>query len=652
MSYRLGVDLGTTYTAAAVWRDGFCEMATLGNRDPTVPSVVFLSEDGGFLFGEAAARSGASNPSRVAREFKRRFGADSVPLFLGGTPMSADALLTVLLQWVIERVSEVEGEPPEHVVVCHPANWGPAKRQMFDDMLAASGIGSVSTITEPAAAALHYASRERLEPGQIVAVYDLGGGTFDASVLARTTDEFRLLGEPTGVESLGGMDVDVAVLEFVRSSLGGELDQLDGDDPETVKGLQRLREDCVSAKEALSSVTSVTIPVLLPNLHRDVYLTRPELEALIRPTLAPTVTALRNALSSADVTPQDLDKVLLVGGSSRIPLVGELLKAELGRPVAADSHPKHSIALGAARHAGAWTPQAAVTPLARSIDPAPRVEPRVEASPRRDRQPRSAAPLIARAPVIALVAVIVVALGVGGNRLIDTINSERSTTTTSSTTSTSTTATPPPPTLPARAFPGKGRALAPGLFKTTAFKPDFTVNVPSGWRQFKTEDNDVIDFTHDSHPSEDAVLTVARVERVFPDGSEFQKLDEARDDRNVSVAAPANLPQFLADRTGGTAKPSPGFAGGSVRATEIIGANPQTRNVSTGTQPLFVLVQLGDGRLFALVVGNENRLFVVDVAKQPQVTGPQWVLVAIEASPDQFNDFAARAEEFIATLRF
>jgi molecular chaperone DnaK (HSP70) len=127
MDYVLGVDLGTTYTAAAVALGGRAEVVPLGNRSAVVPTVVFLHDDGVMLFGDAANRRALTEPARVAREFKRRVG-DTAPLLLGGTPLSPQSLMARMLRWVVDQVSEQRGAPPAHVAVSHPANWGPYKR--------------------------------------------------------------------------------------------------------------------------------------------------------------------------------------------------------------------------------------------------------------------------------------------------------------------------------------------------------------------------------------------------------------------------------------------------------------------------------------------------------------------------------------------
>lgn len=358
-SYQLGIDLGTTYTAAAIARDGRFSVVGLGNRAASIPSVIYLHPDGTVLTGESASRRGAVETERVAREFKRRFG-DPTPLLLGGTPYSAEALTARLLRWVVDKVTELEGGPPDQIAVTHPANWGPYKKDLLGQALHLAGVQAV-TLAEPEAAAIAYAANERVEPRALVAVYDLGGGTFDAAVLRKTTDRFTVLGHPEGIERLGGIDFDEAVFEHVRSALGGAIDEIHVDDPQAVAALARLRAECVEAKEALSTDTETSIQVLLPGLQTEVRLTRAEFEHLVRPTLTETVASLRRALTTASVEPAEVTAVLLVGGSSRIPLVAELVSDALGRPVAVDAHPKHAIALGAAHAAASQVTGSMVT---------------------------------------------------------------------------------------------------------------------------------------------------------------------------------------------------------------------------------------------------------------------------------------------------
>jgi actin-like ATPase involved in cell morphogenesis len=369
VAYQLGVDLGTTYTAAAVARDGRVEIASMGSQSATVPSVIFVREDDTILVGEAAARRALTEPTRVVREFKRRFG-DPTPIIVAGSPYAADTLMAKLLEWVVDTVAAREGGRPERIVLTYPANWGPYKQDLLGQALRIADVGDVSTITEPEAAAISYAATERVEPGTVIAVYDLGGGTFDAAVLRKTADGFELLGRPEGIEHLGGLDFDEAVFAHVRDACAGAFDDLDPGDPGVRAAVAHVRRECTEAKEALSADTEAAIPVLL-TVHTQVRITRAEFEAMIRPTLAPTVAALSRAIASTGLAPEQVDVVLLAGGSSRIPLVGQLIAEQLGRPVAVDVHPKHAVALGAARQASSGAPaatKASVPPPAPQID--------------------------------------------------------------------------------------------------------------------------------------------------------------------------------------------------------------------------------------------------------------------------------------------
>jgi YVTN family beta-propeller protein len=346
-AYSLGVDLGTTFVAAAVARGSRVEMVTLGDRTVVTPAVVYARDDESLVTGEAANRRAVSNPDRVAREFKRRLG-DPTPVMLGGAPHAVTALLAELLAETVAKVTETEGAPPRDVVLTHPANWGPYRRELFEEVPQIAGVPQARMITEPEAAAAHYAAARHLSDGDTVAVYDLGGGTFDATVLRKRAVGIDILGSPEGIERLGGVDFDDAILAHINFSSGGALSELDMSNPQTGIALARLRQDCIAAKEALSVDTEAAIPVFLPNRHFDVRLTRSEFEDMIRAQIESTIGALTRTLRSARVEPTDLNAVLLVGGSSRIPLVAQMITAALNRPTLVDAHPKYAVALGAA----------------------------------------------------------------------------------------------------------------------------------------------------------------------------------------------------------------------------------------------------------------------------------------------------------------
>ena len=349
MSYQVGIDLGTTFSAAAVCRSGGAPVVVpLGDRSVSVASVVFVGPDGSLVVGEAAARRALTDPDRVVREFKRRIG-DETPLVVGGAPVAAEVVAARFVEWVLARVAEREGGAPSGVAVTHPAGWGPHKRELFASALAARGLDEVVFLSEPQAAAVGYASAERVEPGAVVGVYDLGGGTFDAAVVRKlVSGGFEVVGHPEGIERLGGVDFDEVVFEHVRGVLGSAWEGLDPEDPAVLSAVAGLRRECTAAKEALSADTEVVIPVMLPGVHTQVRLVRAEFEEMIHPAVEETVAALGRALRSAGLDAGGLDAVLLVGGSSRIPLIAQLVSAELGRPVAVDADPKTTTATGAA----------------------------------------------------------------------------------------------------------------------------------------------------------------------------------------------------------------------------------------------------------------------------------------------------------------
>ena len=190
----------------------------LGNRALQIPSVLFLKPDGEFLVGEAAERRGLTEPDRLAREFKRRIG-DHVPIMVAGAPFSPQALTAQLLRWVVDSATERMGEPPSRSDPDPPRELGPVPAGTAGPGRRDGRADRARRCTEPEAAAAQYAAQTRINPGDRVAVYDLGGGTFDACVLEKTATGFRALGTPEGVEHLGGVDFDEAVLRHVLATL-------------------------------------------------------------------------------------------------------------------------------------------------------------------------------------------------------------------------------------------------------------------------------------------------------------------------------------------------------------------------------------------------------------------------------------------------
>jgi actin-like ATPase involved in cell morphogenesis len=420
---------------------------------------------------------------RVGREFKRRVG-DPTPLLVGGSPVAAELLMARVVHWVVDRVAATEGEPPASLAVSHPANRGEFKLDLLRQALRHGGVPADHLVPEPVAAATAYATQRELAPGTVVAVYDLGGGTFDAALVRAGAEGFEIVGRPDGIERLGGIDFDHAVFRNLLDAIGLGPDTLDEVDPGTATGLAQLREECVDAKEALSSETGVSIPVMLPERHTEIRLTRSELEAMIRPARDETLVALRRAIASADVAVPDVDRVLLVGGSSRIPLVGQMVTAALDRPIAVDARPKDAIALGAALTGVAAAPRTAPLPPTPVVVPAtggvgtlpPQSAPSAAGAPHRapasPTPPRHAPPLYSPPPpgpdavrdrrvlMAVLVAIILVAGAVGAFALLSNGDDPQSsvgstpTTTTERAPRTTTTTTPEEPSGEPTPLPG------------------------------------------------------------------------------------------------------------------------------------------------------------------------------------------------------
>lgn len=345
MTYGLGIDLGTSFVSAAVSRQSRTEMVTLGDHSVAVPTAVYVTDDGSVLTGDTASRRAASDPDRGSREFMRRLG-DPAPVILGGTPYPATDLLGSLLRDVLRKVTAKLGTAPARVALTYPSSWGQVRRNQFAEVPAIAGLTDAAMFIESEALAVYYTSRP-FDQGDTVVVYDLGGGTFNATVLRRGPERMDVLGTPEGIERLGGVDFDDALMGFLNFSSGGALVELDTRDPTASVALARLRQDCVLAKEALSADTETVLPVLLPSRHFDIRITRAEFEGLVRARIESTIGAVNGALRSARVTPEELTSALLVGGSSRIPLVTRMVFDALGRTPVSNSQ-RNALAMGAA----------------------------------------------------------------------------------------------------------------------------------------------------------------------------------------------------------------------------------------------------------------------------------------------------------------
>ncbi|OLF17644.1 Hsp70 family protein [Actinophytocola xanthii] len=352
MGYGVGIDLGTSFTSAAVSGPNGTRMVPL-SAELVVPSVVRRAPDGTLLTGTAALET-ASNPAHVARGFKRRLG-DPTPIVLDGAPYSVSMLMSAQLRDVLAAVTTWAGAPPASIVLTCPAIWGPYRREHFAEVPKMAGVTNYRLLTEPEAAATHYSAERRLGDGEVVAVYDLGGGTFDTTILRVRNGGMEILGTPEGIEHMGGVDFDETLLAHLDNRLDGAISELDPADPESATVLARIRTMCSEAKQDLSIEPDVRLSVPLPSGPREVLVTRLEFNDMIRSSVQLTTAALNRTIMSAGLRPDDLSAVLLAGGSSRIPLVAQLVSNTFGKPVRVTLHPKLTVALGAAAVAGAMS---------------------------------------------------------------------------------------------------------------------------------------------------------------------------------------------------------------------------------------------------------------------------------------------------------
>ncbi|MET8757288.1 Hsp70 family protein [Lentzea sp. NPDC004782] len=302
--------------------------------------------------GEDAERRAPTDPGRVARQFTNRIG-DPTPLRLGDAALTAEV---VTARFLVRLLGSLPGGKPARVAITHPAGWGHHRLELLRSALAATGLADVLFVPEPQAAVRAHDALARLEEGAAVAVYDLGGKTFGAAVVRKlAADRFVPAGPPEELE-IGGLDFDEAVFGHVVEALRPDWDALDPADPAVLRAVAELRRACTAAKERLSADTEVLVPVALPGIAtREVRLGRPEFESMIRPAVEETVATLDRVLRAAGTPPHELAAVLLVGGSSRIPLVTQEVSAQLGRAVS--PAPNGMAAVGAALEARGREPE-------------------------------------------------------------------------------------------------------------------------------------------------------------------------------------------------------------------------------------------------------------------------------------------------------
>lgn len=371
---QLAVDLGTTHTVAVVGRDDQEPRPLIFDGSPLLPSGVFLDASGELHTGRDAQRLAASEPGRFEPHPKRR--VDDGAVLLGDREVPVEELLATGLRRVAEEAAASGMRPAETVLTC-PADWGPVRRAVLERAAAAAGLPEVRLLPEPIAAAAYCAEvlGREIPVGGTVAIFDFGGGTFDAAVVRRADDGRLRTLAVGGLDDLGGLDVDMALAAHLGRVVAGRDPELWQrlSEPETTADLRdRLAfwGEVRAAKEMLSRTS--TAPVALPGHNpMGLHLTRDELTSLADPLVARAVDETRRTLERAGVEPASLTALLLVGGSSRMPLVATRLHGRFGVAPSVPEQPELPVAFGALRHALA-EPEA---PDATTPTPSPPVPP-------------------------------------------------------------------------------------------------------------------------------------------------------------------------------------------------------------------------------------------------------------------------------------
>ena len=348
----LAIDFGTSSTVAAIVAADRTELLHVGGV-VHVPSAVMLDPDRGLVAGIDADEAATRFPDRVDRNPKRSLGR-TTHLVLAATPvLTTDAVGAILATVAREAIARRGGVAPAGVVLTHPVRCGERRLGALVQAVRSAGLPEPRLLAEPVAAALAQAD-DAIATGAYVAVYDLGGGTFDAAVLQRTATGFAIAGQPGGSVDLGGELFDETLLAHVGRCVDelvpGTWDQLLAD--RSADGQRRyatLRRDVRLAKERLSETTQTSVAIGV--IDREVRMTRSELEGMIEPLLRQSIEELQATIRRAGLQPTDLAAVYLVGGSSRIPLVARLVAEPLGIVPTVSGDPKAVVALGAARAA-------------------------------------------------------------------------------------------------------------------------------------------------------------------------------------------------------------------------------------------------------------------------------------------------------------
>ena len=373
MSKIIGIDLGTTNSCVAVLEGGVPHVITNPEGNRTTPSVFAIKGDE-ELVGETAKRQAVTNVKNTVSSIKRKMGTDE-KVEINGRKYSPEEISAKILMKLKSDAESYLGEKVTKAVITVPAYFNDAQRQATKNAGKIAGLDVERIINEPTAAALAYGI-DKQEKTHTVLVYDLGGGTFDVSILDLGDGVFEVK-STAGNNHLGGDDFDQRIMDYLVSEFKKE----NGIDLSKDKmAMQRIKDAAEKAKKDLSGMMSaeISIPFIAQSdegpLHLNVTLNRAKFEDLNKDLFDSTLDAVRKALKDAKLTANDIDKVLLVGGSTRIPYIQELVKRELGKEPSKEVNPDEVVAMGAAIQGGVLTGEVDdlvlldVTPLSLGIE--------------------------------------------------------------------------------------------------------------------------------------------------------------------------------------------------------------------------------------------------------------------------------------------
>ena len=373
MSKIIGIDLGTTNSCVAVLEGGEPKVIANAEGNRTTPSVVAFKGDE-ELVGEVAKRQAVTNVKNTISSIKRKMGT-SEKVEAGGKKWTPEEISAKILGKLKKDAESYLGEKVTKAVITVPAYFNDAERQATKNAGKIAGLEVERIINEPTAAALAY-GLDKQDKLQTILVYDLGGGTFDVSILELGDGVFEVKAT-SGNNRLGGDDFDARVTDY----LVNEFKKEHGIDlSKDTMAMQRIKDAAEKAKKDLSSMTTtqISLPFIAQNdegpVHLDMTLTKAKFEDLCRDLFDSTLEPVRKALKDANMTAKDIDKVILVGGSSRIPYIQELVKKELGQEPNKSVNPDEVVAIGAAIQGGVLTGEVDdivlldVTPLSLGIE--------------------------------------------------------------------------------------------------------------------------------------------------------------------------------------------------------------------------------------------------------------------------------------------